>query len=414
MTRYEINYGLSQRLALEVPGEASVVTLGTRAAGPASLMTEQAVADALASPLGYPPFGAAMFPEDHLVIAVEHHVPGSAGLITAILHNVPAGTIAQGRVSVLLAPEAICAPELGRMIEQEFPTVAIQRHHPGDRGDLSYLAADREARPVYLNRSLCDADLVISVGCTREPQLCRSGGFPLGLFPTFSDQEARDRYRWSHWREALQASEVPQHDANEVNWLSGNRFVLRVVPAGQDGIAAVLAGDVDEVEVAATKWYRELWHETITRPVDLAVACLAGGPAAQTWDNLTRAIAAARRLVPVEGAIAVLSELDEMVPQQTPDDRCLDESVLESRSPQGTRRRRSPTPIRGVRSRTWTDEPFPRVYLGSRCDADAVEALEMIPLGHVSEIQALCGKARSIAFLENAQFTWPVRARRWP
>ena len=60
-------------------------------------------------------------------------------------------------------------------------------HDPVDRVQLSYLAASTEAKPIYVNRALSDADLVIPIGCLHPEGALGYFGVYSGIFPAFSD-----------------------------------------------------------------------------------------------------------------------------------------------------------------------------------------------------------------------------------
>ena len=65
-------------------------------------------------------------------------------------------------------------------------------HDPHDRQQLSYLAASAEGRPIYLNRTLYDAELVIPVNClTLIRQYgslhCATMQLPAGVLGTADD-----------------------------------------------------------------------------------------------------------------------------------------------------------------------------------------------------------------------------------
>ena len=46
---------------------------------------------------------------------------------------------------------------------------SVVLHNPADQEGLQYLAADKAARPIYLNRTVCEADLLLPMTAARLP-----------------------------------------------------------------------------------------------------------------------------------------------------------------------------------------------------------------------------------------------------
>ena len=63
---------------------------------------------------------------------------------------------------------------------------------------LAYLAASSEGKPIYLDRALADADLVIPIGCLRLDGTLGYFGVGSTVFPTFSDAQNLQRFRAPH------------------------------------------------------------------------------------------------------------------------------------------------------------------------------------------------------------------------
>ena len=174
-------------------------------------------------------------------------------------------------------------------------TVAI--HDPDARDNLSYLAgADDE--PIYLNRLLTDADVVLPIGCLRcEPAIDYHGMFG-GLFPTFSGRQTQDKlFADRRWLMPSVAKCGCREKIQEAGWLLGVQFTVQVVPGPGGEVLRVLAGMPADVFQAGQAACQEAWSCAVPRPAQLVIAAIDGPAAEQTWDNVARALANARRVV---------------------------------------------------------------------------------------------------------------------
>lgn len=171
-----------------------------------------AARQAVESPLDHPPLSAAVVPGDRIVLAVEPGVPQAAAIVAGVIRALLAGgvdglditVVSTGGTEVECGPSATdsnapdTAPEPTSFLLGELPPelragIAEIRHRPEDAGSLAYLAATDDADPIYLNRRLCDADLVVPIGVQRLEESIGYLGLAGGVYPTFSDVASRQR-----------------------------------------------------------------------------------------------------------------------------------------------------------------------------------------------------------------------------
>jgi len=278
--------------------------------------------------------------------------------------------------------------------------VKVSNHNPQDSASLCYLAASKQGKPIYFNRHLCEADLVVPVGTLRLEHSFAYAGVHDGLFPAFSDEEARLRFRspanadWSAKRQRRRA------ESDEAAWLLGVQLIVQVAPGPGESVLHVLAGTAAEVARQGRKLSEAAWLHHAPRRASLVVATIEGGPEQQTWDNFARALFAASQAVTEGGAIVLCTNL---------------------RNPPGPAMRRlakldgEPENLeRTLRGRRFEDAlsaillaatiQRAKVYLLSGLDGDFVEDLG---LGHVEnsgEIERLSRQYPSCILLGNAQF----------
>lgn len=150
------------------------------------------VSAALAQPTDFPPFSRVAVADDRLAIAMSAEAAQWTMLLPAILSAI--SDLPLVAVDVVLASDT--SPDDFEALRQSIATtsggerqlpVKLERHQGEDRTALAYIAADQTDHPVYVARSLADADLVLPVvvqsASDVDPRQC-------GLFPGFVDTAA--------------------------------------------------------------------------------------------------------------------------------------------------------------------------------------------------------------------------------
>lgn len=287
---------------------------------------------ALNEPLEFPQLRQAIVPGDKIVLALEPGVPRAAEIIAPIVAALLTGGAEADDITILRAPDDAfsTATDPRSALPAEYRSnVHLAAHHPSARADLAYLAADEHDQPIYMSRTLVDADFVVPIGRVRMDQPLGYGGAKSTLYPTFADVDAQQRCRVPaetttrrrpHARRkdvgtAGRASDssgqaaVSQHEAEHVAWLMGVLFTVQVVPGPGESVLHVLAGRLDSVIHRARDLAREAWRFEAPQRAKLVVAAIEGPAKAQTWDQVGRALAAAQQVVTDDGAIALCTEL---------------------------------------------------------------------------------------------------------
>ena len=267
---------------------------------------------------------------------------------------------------------------------------------------LTYLAGSREGKPIYLNRAVGDADLLVPIGCIRPDGSLGYLGVPGGLFPAFADQETQRRF----WAPSCAYSSVQlrrrRDEAREALWLLGSRFTLQIIPGSGDQVLHVLAGDVDAVDRRGQQLAGAAWRCAVPRRADLVVAAMEGGRDQQTWENVARSLFAALRIVEDGGSVVVCSDLEtapgpslmRLTGSDTLDE--LEREINRDRTPDALAASQLVQALRRV-----------KVYLLSRLETEVVEGLG---LGHVSspeEILRLSEHHMTCVLLANSQHAIP-------
>jgi nickel-dependent lactate racemase len=391
-TRASVRYGEQGLLEFELPPEALVAACDAPYGRPI-VDLPAAVAQALGDPLDYPPLRRAVVPGDKVVLAVEPGIPRVETIVAAVAADLVAVGIEPPDITVLWA-EGDAAAESASSLGHLTPAV----HQPANRGQLRYLAATDKGEEIYLNRAVCDADLVVPIGCFRAAEAVGYYGVHGATFPTFSSAKTQARFR------GLEAADNSSQghgravaEANEVGWLLGTQFTVQVVPGAGDSVLEVLAGHSERVQARGAELFEAVWTWRAPQRASLVVAAIEGGDRQQTWENFGRALAAAGEVVAEDGAIAICSDLAAAPAQAMQRLAGADDRWAALR-----RIRKEPPSDILPATRLAQALDRGRVYLLSRLDECLVEDLGMAAVASGDEIARLAGRHASCILLANA------------
>lgn len=355
---------------------------------------------ALAAPKGFPPLVAATAPGDTVAIAFAGDVPHAnvvlRGTVEALLEaGVPPAMITIVSLQKIEEREAL-ENELAALNAEG---VKFELHDPDDEQSIAMVGVNSAKEPLRLNRTLAEADLVLPVSAQRLPE----GGQHdeskfVGLFPQFSNRETTARVRLESGNESPKVQKRLRAEADEAGWLLGVQMTVSVVPGAHGGVAAVLAGDPDEVLRTGVELTREIWERTAAEQGDLVIAAVAGDEREQTWDNLARAVAAASLVVAPGGAIAVCSEL--ATPPTGPLQRLREAVDFGEVQRELSRDEANEAHPALVLAKALEEGP---VYLRSKLPSEVVESLGMTAIESDAELARLAAGREHCILIEEAQ-----------
>ena len=401
-----LSYGIDARVDLDLPDDTLLAVydepLGESLDDPTA-----AIDAALGEPLNFPPLAQATVPGDRIVLALDHGVPQATTVVAAVVNYLVEQGAAADHIAVLKTPAAVAAgerdprellPELWR------DEVALEVHRPDTAESLSLLASSRDGKPVYLNRTLLDADLVIPIGCLRhEPTIGYFGQYG-GLYPTFADTKAQERFRkLQPPKKTRKSTKTAREEIDEVGWLLGTQFTVQALPGAAGRLLRVLAGEIPAVFRLGQAHYDSAWCCSVPCRASLVVASLAGGPDQQTWENLARALSAASQVLANGGAIALCTQL-----ATEPGPAVSSLSQADDLEEALNRLRHDSAEDALLASELVRAMEQGRVYLLSRLDESLVEDLGMAPINDPEDVGRLARRHPSCIVLANAQYVLPM------
>jgi len=395
----ELRYGRSGSLCMDLPANSLLADFsmpqGTPLDDPAA-----AVAAAVSDPLEFPRLQDATIMGDHIAIAVERGVPQVAAVVAGMVHTLLEGGAAAKDIEIVLAPEidVAAADPKAAIHDAARGDVQVSVHDPVDKSALAYLAASKEGKPIYFNRSIAEADVVLPVSTLRLEESLGYAGVHSGLYPTFSDEETIHRFRapssadWAAHRRRRRA------EAEEAAWLLGVQFTVQVTPGPGNSVLHVLAGDANAVAKRGRELCAAAWLRKAPRRASLVVATIEGGPEQQTWENFGRALFSASQVVNDGGAIVLCTDLNcRPGPglQRLTGTRDYDSLIHELRRDRSSDAT-SAALLAEMRERV-------QVYLLSELDGDVVEDLGVGYVNGTGDVQRLSRQHESCILLGNAQ-----------
>lgn len=402
-----LHYGRGGEVTLDLPPG----TLVAECVAPRGDVSGSPMLDArqaLDQPAGFPPLSQSVVPGDKVVVALEAAVPDYDAVVAAVVQSVIQGGALPADITVLRTlddehaeapdPRALLAPEIRK-------DVKLQTHDPEHREQLSFLTSTPKGRPIYLNRLLCDADLVVLVGCMRPEHAVIYHGARGALYPTFSDAATQRRFRHPGLINGdADLIDRARGEVRRVGWLAGTQFTVQVVPGADDTALAIIAGEPEAVERGRERC-REAWEQVVPRRASLVLAAISGGRDQQTWDNVGRALAAALRVVADDGVIALCTEL-------TASPGPALEHLVDVEDPHEALNRVQKLRLTDTLPAIELAEALQRarVYLLSQLDETVVENLGMAAATEADDFARLARRHDSCIVLADAQYALPTVA----
>lgn len=363
------------------------------------------VIDALSDPIGLPPLGQCLTPDDQVAITVGHGLPTPGPVVSGAVAALAAAGIDRAKVCVVASDRRDLTTLEDALVAETDAGVRIESHDPANNDAVCYAGIGRGDHPLLLNRTAFEADFVLPIAAHQpaDETGADDGGGPFdGLFPELFDQATIERYRESSVANSAafdsKGLTARRNESNQAGWLLGSPMVLRVVPAADDGAATLLAGDPLQVVTEANAVNRRAWEAPLPEPTDAVLAILNGQAEQQSWAALGRALIAADQLVKPGGVVAVWSKISEKVGPKlaclaNADERSEIEAELAGEAGED-----SVAAYRLLQAL----ERGP-VFLHSQHESDDIEALGMAPVESAEQMLRMIHRFESCNVLEGAQ-----------
>ncbi|MEM7473866.1 MAG: lactate racemase domain-containing protein [Planctomycetota bacterium] len=370
---------------------------------PAVTDITSAVYDALESPIEFPSLDQAVVPGDSLVFAVDSAIPRLPEVLIAVLGWFQAKGCSLENIHILLAGNGTASDAgeagdaLADILKQKLGTsISVESHDPDDEQKVAYVAANQDSNPIYMNRTLVDADVAIPITCSRSTNSLDFFG-SYGLYPLLSDRTTRGAfYRFTDLDRAKTHGKLTDWANQAAKW-AGFLVAIQVIPASQNQVAAVRSGLMDALEAECEKSMNEAW-KTAVNESHLTIALL-DCPAQQNWLGLARSLYKANQCTRDGGAIALCTQLHESLGKSL--GRLRRESKSEEALSKKLAKDTSDDAIAASMIHSITQDKH--LYLASKMRPDTVESIGIGAVRENRELAHLTEQFPSVAVLSSAQ-----------
>lgn len=240
----------------------------------------------LEKPFQFEPLRRALTPDDHIALVIDERLPYLVELICSILDYL-AGVGIDPDAVTLLTSDPTSRQAWIDDLPDEYADVRTEVHNPADRKKLAYLATTKAGVPVYLNRTLVEADFIVVLSAHRFDD--HTG--ERWLVPGLSDCE----------HQKIAAASATANVENESIWLLGTPFFVRVIEGSGGTIHEIVAG-LTESNVEANRLRDARWQSIVKlQPATVIVTCDTA-----RFDDLAASVENAERVVTPGGRIVIL------------------------------------------------------------------------------------------------------------
>ena len=266
---------------------------------------ESLFTNALSEPIDYPTLDQFVLPGDCVAVALMGNLPQPVQAIEAAIGAIAALV---GNASFVAVVSPIHRSEFDETVQQQILTkfegleLRFEFHDPSDQGSVSCIANNQAGQPVYINREMFDADVVIPLGTLLDGSSVQARSY----YPEFSNSEALERFKNppSDTSQKQLDGEVRMAEAN-----LGAEFSILVVRGPGGDIASVHAGNSASIRETTNSEMDSLWTIECQEEGDVIIATIEGRPEQQSWDDVFHALAAAAASSQTVAQIVICSAL---------------------------------------------------------------------------------------------------------
>ena len=369
--------------------------------GPAAAAVDarSAVVAALEQPIRFEAFRRALTPDDRIALVVDESLPHLAELVAGVLEYLAGAGIPPSAVTAISAPGA--TQDWINELPDSMVDLQTEIHQPDDRKKLSYLAATKDGRRIYLNRTLVDADQAIVIGSRGYDPLLGRSGAESAIYPALADTDTvRSLVPKLAPQNAPDDDWPEQKEAAEVAWLLGSPFFVQVIQGLGDNIAQVIAGMAD-TSADGGKKNDVVWKSETSELADIAIVTLTGDATRHDFAALARAAATGARAVKPDGSVIILSEAETELGGATDVLRRCDDP------PEAVRTLFREKPVDAAAAVQWSwAAGRAKLYLASEIRPTLVEEIFATPLTGPRDVQRLLDAPGRCVIIPDAHKAW--------
>lgn len=358
----------------------------------------QTVSESLRKPLDFPSMDQATVSGDTVAFALDPQLPDIANLSGEIINWFVQHGTSPANVRCVDAGQE---PTISQAIQEKIASKIgdefdYEIHDPDDSDKLAYLAANAAADPIYMNRTLVDADVVIPVCSTRRASAIDYLGSN-SLYPLLCDRETRGRFfALSALQDAERKQELIEWAEEATRW-AGFMVQIQALGTGQGGSLGQLRSGLIESLNAVVAEADQQWNTQLAQ-ADMTVALVPGTDS--SWIDFAQALHVANQSTTDHGTIVMCTELGGALGKSL---RRLKDSQIEQASllKRITKDTCDDSVAAALIAQITQDK---HIYLVSNLRVDSVEGIGLGVLQSQEELDHLLSQFPSTNVIGSAQF----------
>lgn len=346
--RIKMDYGKTG-IMVDLPSDKVIGPLEIKNATPLADQS-QAIADALAKPIGSKPLAEIAKGKKTaciLICDITRPVPNKV-ILPQILKTIEDAGVPRSGITILIATGLHRPNEGEELVELVGEDIAknyrVENHHGKESSEHDYLGITPKGVPVYIDSRYIKAELKITTGLI-EPHLMAgySGGRKV-ICPGIAGIETVKVWHGPKFLEHPNADcgiveGNPVHEENTyIALMSGCDFIVNVCVDGNRQITWAGAGDMIKAWEAGVSFVRQVVRVAIKEPVDIVLTSCAGYPLDITWYQAVKGLIGALPILKKGGTIILVASLTEglgspefqQVLSENPDLQAFKKRILET------------------------------------------------------------------------------------
>ena len=342
---------------------------------------------AFENPIMYPSFAESVFAGDTVVIVLQDDLASPQEILESLVAQFEVSNVSPADISIVISEATAQTlgvkpamyqlpaetkdeqPPLLFPLKFGFNEIQCQVHDPSNVAGLAYLAANEAGDPVYANRLLVEADVVIPVAAPVPGDNSRQTDC---IYPAFSGVAAQERIASSDISNLAKQLEIAL--ANDT---LGAFFLVQIVDSPGGRLSEVFCGERTRTNAKARETVSQNWSFDYQGEAEMVVASIECDRDRQTWDDIVEAVLLSDRVTVGDGPIVVLSEVVKKPSHQVA--KALQAQFEDGPTGKTSDRLRALASV--VESRS--------VFLKSRLAPSVVEDLGLAPLDSVQQVNRI-------------------------
>ena len=275
--------------------------------------------NAFDNPIMYPSFAESVFAGDTVVIVLQDDLAYPREILEALVSQFEASNVSPADISIVISEATAQTlgvkpsvyqlptetkdeqPPLLFPLKFGFNEIQCQVHDASNVAGLAYLAANEAGDPIYANRLLVEADVVIPVAAVLPGDTSRQIDC---IYPAFSGVAAQERIASPDISNLAKQLEIAL--ANDT---LGTFFIVQIIDGPGGRLSEVICGERTRTNAKAREIVSQNWSFDHSGEAEMVLASIESDSERQTWDDIVEAILLADRVTAGDGPIVVLSEI---------------------------------------------------------------------------------------------------------